>query len=194
MAETASFLKRHAMKITPYRKDKFKKIFNMKQKGVSLIDAVIVIAILGMMVIFFYPNITGVREKRQLENAAKEILLTMQQAKIQAVKTKLDHRVRFNNDTGKWIYMIEREETTGTWALMPGFIKKTIPAQFTANINLPNNSATFSPMGFNTDFTAGNNTVSIQSAQLQEYGHPGYRTISIYAGGAVEYYDPQTEE
>ncbi|MFW6128968.1 MAG: pilus assembly FimT family protein [Candidatus Aminicenantaceae bacterium] len=182
------------MKITPYRKDKFKKIFNMKQKGFSLIEAVIVIAVLGMMVIFFYPNITGVREKRQLENAAKEILLTMQQAKIQAVKTKLDHRVRFNNDTGKWIYMIEREDTAGAWALMPGFIKKTIPAQFTATINLPNKIATFSPMGFNTDFSAGNNTVSIQSAQLQEYGHPGYRTINIYAGGAVEYYDPQTEE
>ena len=81
----------------------------MRERGFTLIESLLVVAIIGVLVLVSYPSIKNSMETRGLENEAREILTTLQQAKFQAVKLKLNHRVNFDNSLGYWVYFIERE-------------------------------------------------------------------------------------
>ena len=102
----------------------------MKERGFTLIETLVVIAIIGIIMLMAYPNIRNSLEMRSLENEAREILTTLQQAKFQAVKTKLNHRVNFDSSLGYWVYYIEREVSFDNWVEVPGTIRKSIPSTF----------------------------------------------------------------
>jgi len=162
-------------------------------KGYTFIEILVVIGILGLILAALYPSIMNTLETRGLENKARDILTTMQQAKFQAVKTKLNHRVGFLYDGQEWCYFIEREDTPGTWNTMPGFIRKEIPKKFNTLINYPDVVGTpdkgvvFSPIGFVTNFDTTQNTLNLQSDKLKGYGQPDLRVITVYAGGSIHY-------
>jgi prepilin-type N-terminal cleavage/methylation domain-containing protein len=162
-------------------------------KGFTFIEVLVVIGIVGMILAALYPSIMNTLETRGLENKARDILTTMQQAKFQAVKTKLNHRVGFLYDGQVWCYFIEREVTPGTWSLLPGFIRKEIPTKFNTLVNYPDVVGTpdkgvvFSPIGFVTNFDTNQNTLDLQSDKLKGYGQPDLRVITVYAGGSIQY-------
>ena len=157
------------------------------RKGVTLIELLIVVGLLGLVMLWSYPSIRNSMETRSLDNAAKDILTTMQRAKFQAVKTKLDHRVHFEQLSGYWVFYVEREETPATWTLIPGFVRVSIPAKFNVTVNLPSEIVTFSPLGFVMDFNSVQNNVILQSDKLNKYGQPDQRTVSVFAGGSISY-------
>lgn len=144
-------------------------------------------AIVGILALASYPSIKNTLEVRGLENEAREILVTFQQAKYQAVKLKLNHRVSFDNSLGYWVYFIEREVSAGSWVEAPGFMRKSIPNKFTATINLPSQVVVFSPLGFVRNYSTTQHDVSLQSPNVFRQGQPSTRTVVIYAGGSVQY-------
>jgi prepilin-type N-terminal cleavage/methylation domain-containing protein len=162
-------------------------------KGYTFIEVLVVIGIIGLILAALYPSIMNTLETRGLENSARGILTTLHQAKFQAVKTKLNHRVGFLYDGDVWCYFIEREETPGTWNTMPGFIRKEIPTKFNSLINYPDVVGTpdkgivFSPIGFVTNFDTNQNTLNLQSDKLKGYDQPDLRVITVYAGGSIHY-------
>jgi prepilin-type N-terminal cleavage/methylation domain-containing protein len=166
---------------------------NFRQKGFTFIEVLVVVGVIGMILAAIYPSIMNTLETRGLENSARDILTTMQRAKFQAVKTKINHRVGFLYDNGKWYYFIEREDTPGTWNPMPGFIRKEIPQKFIISVNFPDIVGTpdkgveFSPLGFVTNFSTNQNSISLQSQKLQGYGQPDLRVVSAFAGGSIHY-------
>ena len=83
----------------------------LRQQGFTFIEVLVVVGILGMILAALYPSILNTLETRGIENSARDILTTMQRAKFQAVKTKLNHRVGFVDNAGIWLYFIEREDT-----------------------------------------------------------------------------------
>ncbi|OGD20775.1 MAG: hypothetical protein A2Y69_15800 [Candidatus Aminicenantes bacterium RBG_13_59_9] len=147
----------------------------------------LVIAIIGIMMLVSYPNIKNSLETRGLENEAREVLSTLQQAKFQAVKFKLNHRVNFDNSLGYWVYFIEREVSFNNWVEVPGRLRKSIPNRFTVTINLPGQVLIISPLGFVLNYSTTQHDISIQSPNIQRQGQPSTRTIVIYAGGSVQY-------
>ncbi len=157
------------------------------REGVTLLEFLVVLGLLGLMTVLSLPNIQNAIETRDLENQARDILTTMQTAKFQAVKLKLNHRVRFEDLGDYWVFYIEREESPGTWNLMPGMVKKPFPDKFNITINLPSQIVTFSPLGFVTDFDTNLNSVVLQSPKLNRQGQPDQRTVSVFAGGSVRY-------
>jgi len=146
-----------------------------------------------MILAALYPSIMNTLETRGIENSARNILTTMQMAKFQAVKTKLNHRVGFFDDSGVWCYFIEREDTPGTWSTMPGFIRKEIPEKLIVSLNFPNitgvpsQGVVFSPLGFVTNFDTNQNSVTLQSDKLRRQGQPDLRVVAVFAGGSVHY-------
>ncbi len=146
-----------------------------------------VIAIIGIIMLMAYPNIKNSLEVRSLENEAREILTTLHQVKFQAVKTKLNHRLNFDNSLGYWVYYIEREVSYDSWVEVPGTIRKSIPNKLITTINLPGQVVVFSPMGFILNYSTAQHDISVQSPNIQRQGQPSTRTIVIYAGGSIQY-------
>ncbi len=159
----------------------------MRERGFTLIESLLVIAIIGVLVLVSYPSIKNSMEARGLENEAREILTTLQQAKFQAVKLKLNHRVNFDSSLGYWVYFIEREVSYNTWVAIPGYIRNYVPNKFAVTINLPGQLLVYSPLGLVLNYSTTQHEISIQSPLIQRQGQPSTRNIVIYAGGSVQY-------
>ncbi len=157
------------------------------REGFTLLEILVVIGLISLMTVLSLPSIRNAIETRDLENQARHILTTMQTAKFQAVKSKLNHRVHFEDLGDYWVFYIEREESPSTWNLMPGMVKKPVPTKFNITVNLPSQIATFSPLGFVTDFDTNLNSVVLQSPKLNRFGQPDQRIVSVFAGGSVRY-------
>lgn len=175
------------------RGSKYIKNSKGKSQGFTFIEVIVVIGILGMMTLIFLPDIRKSTEVRKIENEAREILTTMQRAKFQAVKTKLNHRVRFEYKQEQWFYDIEIEQQNGQWNVPPGFIRKIIPTDFTVNVQFPDQTVVFSPLGIIGNFDSQQNYISLQSTKLKRSGQPDLRVISVLAGGSVQYEKTMSE-
>jgi prepilin-type N-terminal cleavage/methylation domain-containing protein len=164
-----------------------------KQEGITLLETLVVLALLGMVMAWSFPSILNTLETRNLENTARDILTVLQRAKYLAVEEKTPYRVRFYNDNGPWQYVIETENSPGNWITTPGFVPKTISTKFDVTVNLPSEIITFSSMGFITDFDSDLNSVDLQSDKLERYNQPDLRIVSVFAGGSVRYEKDQSE-
>jgi prepilin-type N-terminal cleavage/methylation domain-containing protein len=187
---------RHTLRIGSRRqenKNKGKKMGKDRQRGYTFIEVLVVVGILGMILAAFYPSILNTLETRGIENSARDILTTLQKAKFEAVKTKINHRVGFLDDGGIWLYFIEREDTPGNWSTMPGFIRKEIPEKLIVTLNfpdvagVPSKGVVFSPLGFVTNFDTTQNSITLQSDKLRRKGQPDLRVVAVFAGGSVHY-------
>lgn len=159
-------------------------------KGYTFLEIILVVAIVGMLLLLSYPNIRSSMEVRNLENKAREVLTTFQQAKFMAVKYKLKHRVTFDNTQGHWIYFIERESSAGNWIEVTDLARISIPGKYVVTINLPNQKVEFTALGTVHNYFltyANQHNVSIQSLSLQAQNQPSTRSVIVYAGGSIQY-------
>jgi len=167
----------------------------LDQKGFTFLEILVVVAIIGILLVMAYPNIMSSLETRGLENEAREILTTFQQAKFQAVKFKLNFRVRFDDSAGPWVYYIEQETVPGTWVEVPGSYRRSIPSKYTVAVNFANEEVVFTPLGmvgyykdcFEQNLAVSLQDISLQSPNLQRQGQPSTRTINVFAGGSIQY-------
>jgi prepilin-type N-terminal cleavage/methylation domain-containing protein len=157
------------------------------RKGFTLVEILAAVAIIGIMALIFYPNIINTLETRKIEGSAREVLTVLQRAKFQAVKTKLNHRVRFEASGESWFYVIEREDSPTEWNVIRGFLKKSIPSEFQVNVDFPNETVEFSPLGLVSNYSSTQNSIILQSSKLATYGKPDQRIIKVIAGGSIQY-------
>jgi type II secretion system protein H len=169
-----------------------REISTKRRQGFTLIEVLVVVALLGIMSLAIYPSINNTLETRNLENSAREILTSLQTAKFQAVKEKLFHRVRFFMQDNLWMYTVERRIDAATWERVPGLVFKTVPAQFNFTLNFPSDMLTFSPMGVVVDFDPTMNSITLQSPKLYRKNKPDLRIVSVFAGGSVRYEEAET--
>jgi prepilin-type N-terminal cleavage/methylation domain-containing protein len=157
------------------------------RKGFTLVEIMVAVAIIGLMAFIFYPNIINTLESRKIEGSAREVLTILQRAKFQAVKTKLNHRVRFVAVGEGWFYSIEKEDNPNVWNIMRGFLRKSIPSEFQVNVDFPNDIVEFTPLGFVANYSSAQSSITLQSSKLADYGKPDQRIIKVIAGGAIQY-------
>lgn len=157
------------------------------RKGFTLVEILAAVAIIGIMALIFYPNILNTLETRKIEGSAREVLTTLQRAKFQAVKTKLNHRMRFEAVGEGWFYVIEKEDNPNEWNIMRGFLKKSIPSEFQVDVDFPNETVEFSPLGLVSNYSSTQNSITLQSLKLATYGKPDQRVIKVIAGGSIQY-------
>lgn len=161
--------------------------FSSSRKGFSLTEVLVTVGIIGIMALTFYPNIRNTLEKRELENSARDIQTTLQRAKFQAVKTHLNHRVRFLQESGSWFFLIERNTGPSTWTQLPGTLRKAISAHFIVTADFPNQVVEFSPLGFISNFSAAQDRITLKSTKLAARSQPDLRIITVFAGGSIRY-------
>ncbi len=163
-------------------------------QGFTLIEVIVVVAIIGIMVIAFYPAVLNTLENRDIENAARLIQMAFQQAKFEAIRVKVNHRVRFWQDNdGRWTYTIEREIALDTWQPLRGFVPRHIPVKFEVTLNIPKatidegNELIFDPIGMVYNYDPSLRSISLRSPKLSRQGQLGTIIINIYAGGSFQY-------
>ena len=154
-------------------------------RGYTLMETVIAVGIIGVLAATFYPNFQGSIGKREMENEIRSIMLTMQKARVEAIRSKLQHRVRFVYQNGYWRYMLEQEATAGNWTAVPAFVDRIIPAGCNVTINLPEQAIIYNSLGLVEGYVATQNNVVLQSNTLVEDSIEDERTISIYVGGST---------
>lgn len=157
------------------------------RRGISIVEVLIVVALIAVLALAFFPNIRNTMETRDFENTARDIQTTIQRARMEAVKTKLNHRVRFAEGTSGWEFLIEKEDSPGNWSLLHGFMKKIISSRFNVTVNFPDQTIVFSPLGFIQNYSSSQNSVTIQSPKLDSGNQPDQRTIYVFAGGSTRY-------
>jgi len=162
------------------------------ERGFTLIEIIIVVGLLGIFMIVSYPSILNTLAVRNLENTTRQVQTFMQQAKLQAVSTRIPHRVRFTRVDGSyWAYDMERLQADGTWVKALGAPRKTIPNRVDVTLDLPPLGADFvvifSAVGTVANFTIDQNSIILRNPNLDRAGQMDERVISLYLGGSIQY-------
>lgn len=165
-------------------------------RGFTLLEVLVVIGIMGILMLSSYPSIMNSLETRDLEGTARDIQSSMQTARFQAVTTKLNHRLRFDNSRGPWTFVIERELTSGNWVTMPRHFARTISPKLNVILDLPDvpaaKTVVFDSVGMVANFDTTKNSITLQSLKLLTHRQPDLRTIFFYNGGSVKYVKSST--
>ncbi len=157
------------------------------KKGFSLIELLVVLAAMGVLTVLSLPSIMHSSETRTLDNTARDVLASLHKAKLQAAVTNINHRVRFIDEYGERTYVIEREETSGQWEIIPRSLPKTIPSQYNVSVFFPDQTVVFLPFGLIANFSGEQNSIIFQSEKLNDYIQKDQRVLKVYAGGAIHY-------
>ena len=113
------------------------------KKGVTLIELVVVMAIIAIGALLTIPNMGPWIQSYRLRSAARDIVSTMRTAQMKAVSINLDHRVSFTEGTGNaGSYVLERN-TGGVWISEGGI--KTLPTGIQLTTNFPSEIVVFKP-------------------------------------------------
>jgi prepilin-type N-terminal cleavage/methylation domain-containing protein len=183
----AKKIMKNISRISQHEKEKTWDKSASARKGFTLVEILAAVAIIGIMALIFTPNIINTLETRKIEGSAREVLMTLQRAKFQAVKTKLNHRVRFEAVGEGWVYYIEKEDNPTEWNTIRGFLRKSIPLEFQVDVDFPNDIVEFSPLGFVSNYSSTQSTITLQSNKLATYDKPDERIIKVIAGGTIQY-------
>lgn len=84
-----------------------KERFMRTQKGFTLIEILVVVAVIGIVAAVAIPSILGWRPNYKLGQAGKDLYSTLQTARMLAVKRNINVQVIFNNVISPGFYFID---------------------------------------------------------------------------------------
>jgi len=155
-------------------------------KGFTLLEVVVVVAIIGMAMVLTFPSVSNTLEERALELSTREISSSIQTARFLAITSKARHRVRFWSYQGTYAYTVESESGT-TWSRARGWVDKKIPGRLSPTLTLPTSlDVIFDGLGLIDNFDGARNTVTLRSLKLAGLGQNSRRTIRLFASGSAE--------
>ena len=128
----------------------------MNQKGITLVELVVVFVIIAIGASLLVPNIGAWLPNYRLRSAARDVVSTMRTAQIKAVSNNIQYRVNLDDaEIGAPNCYILQRHSGGAW-VNDGALQ-TLPVGITININhLPAGRALFNP---NSTSTAGSVTL-----------------------------------
>ena len=125
----------------------------MNRKGVTLIELIVVVAIIAIGAVLTTPNISGWLPNYRLRNATRDVASIMRFAQLKAVSNNISYRIVF--DTVNDNYVIQYQDTGGGWVAEGD--TQTLPTGVKFNTTFAGNITTFSP---NSTATDGNVTLN----------------------------------
>jgi prepilin-type N-terminal cleavage/methylation domain-containing protein len=140
----------------------------MNRKGVTFIEVVVVMIIIGIAAVFIVPNIGAWLPNYRLRSTARDIVSTMRTAQMKAVSTNVEYRVYFNFNAGdeKYRYWTERGNLSSGSTNWKGTIDDNDAreggiTEFPSGVT--NNFAGF--IEFNPDSTSSSGSLRLQNSR-----------------------------
>jgi prepilin-type N-terminal cleavage/methylation domain-containing protein len=84
---------------------------NINKKGITLMELIIVMAIIAMGAVLMVPNIAAWLPNYRLRSATRDIVSSMRVAQMKAVSNNVMYRVSFNSGNNN--YVLQRQTTSG---------------------------------------------------------------------------------
>lgn len=137
----------------------------MNKKGVTLVELIIVIVIIGISALFLVPNIGAWLTNYRLRSAARDIVSTMRTAQMKAVTTNLEYRFYSNSAARK--YWTERGNQSSGSTNWVGTTALSNSAREGAINDLPTGvTINFSGfIEFNPDSTSSSGSMTLQNSK-----------------------------
>ena len=136
----------------------------MNQRGITLLELLVVFVIIAIGAALMAPNIGGWLPNYHLRSATRDVASVMRVAQIKAVSMNTPFRISFNtlNDS----YLVEYWTSGGVWVADGG--AQTLPTGVKFNTTFAGNITTFSPNSTATDgnVTLNNTKGSIKTVRL----------------------------
>jgi len=132
----------------------------MHKKGVTLIELIVVMVIIGILAAFLAPNIGAWLPNLRLRSAARDIVSTMRTAQMKAVSTNLAYRVSFTLPSS---YILQYRNTLGNW------VNEGVTQNFPSGISIAAiNFNTGNNAEFNSNATSSSGSIRLQNARGTE--------------------------
>jgi len=125
----------------------------MNQKGITLLELIVVMAIIAIGAALTTPNIGGWLPTYRLRSATRDVVSIMRVAQIKAVSNNTQYQAVFN--PGNSTYVLQYRDTGGNWVDEGSTL--TLPTGVNFVTTLVGDTATFSP---NSTATDGNVTLN----------------------------------
>jgi type IV fimbrial biogenesis protein FimT len=143
-------------------------IMKMNKKGVTLLELIVVMAIIAIGAVLTVPSFGPWLANYRLRTAARDVVSTMRTAQMKAVSNNSDYRVSFTEGTGNaGSYVLERN-TGGVNPWIPEGVSQTLPTGIQLTTNFPNERVVFKP-----------NSAVEQGGSISLQNPRGTRTITV---------------
>jgi prepilin-type N-terminal cleavage/methylation domain-containing protein len=134
----------------------------MNKKGVTLIELIVVIAIIGIAAAFFTPSMSAWLPNYRLRGATRDLVSTMRTAHFRAISSNLPYRVQITQAPGS--YLLQYRTTAGSW-VSEGVFQPLPPGISLTSVNfaviLPGCASTDAQ--FATDSRASGGSIRLQN-------------------------------
>jgi prepilin-type N-terminal cleavage/methylation domain-containing protein len=136
------------------------------EKGFSLIELLVVLALIGLAVVVGYPSMQEWLDRYQVRSAASEIAANIQLQRMRAVSQNAEFSIEFDGNANTYT-LYQGDPNTGT---MLDVIARSLPqgVGFNGNadpIEVANDTILFHPDGSLNDSTANTDTISVGNGQ-----------------------------
>lgn len=132
----------------------------MNKKGVTLIELIVVMVIIGIGAVLLAPNIGTWLPNYRLRSATRDIVSTMRTAQMKAVSTNIAYRVSFTQVPPS--YTLQYENPPLTWVTEG--VTQTLPSGISISaITFTGNNAVF-----NSNSTASSGSVTLRNTRGTE--------------------------
>ena len=132
----------------------------MHKKGVTLIELIVVMVIIGILAAFLAPNIGAWLPNLRLRSAARDIVSTMRTAQMKAVSTNMTYRVSFTQTPPSYVLQYENPPAgSGNW------ITEGASQAFPSGVSITAITIAGSNAVFNPNSTSSSGTVTLQNSK-----------------------------
>jgi prepilin-type N-terminal cleavage/methylation domain-containing protein len=133
----------------------------MSKKGVTLLELIVVMVIIGIGAVLFTPNISGWMRSYRLRSATRDIVSTMRTAQMKAVSTNLKYQVSFTSTVS---YVLQYQDTTAAQTWHDEGATQTLPTgiSISAIVGIAGNNAVFNP-----NSTSSSGSITLQNSKTQ---------------------------